>query len=402
MQIYGAAMYRRLAVAQSPLNRTRCPEYSQAAFAGPSDRQRSDAVTEDPARFESDVSVHLNGLRVSEEARRRHRLELMPHTSRGQFLDGGSALFDLPRGTPSVWGTGSSVLWAKGEALIISGPPGVGKTTIAGQLVAGLVGVHDDVLGLPVTQCRRVLYIAADRPLQIRRAIRRCFDPEHRPVVEDRLTFWEGPPRTDFALQPTALVEMCEKVGADVVIIDSLKDVALGLAEDGVGARLNSAMQTALAADIQVLALHHHRKSQNGSVPKALPDVYGSTWITAGAGSVVSLWGDAGSSIVDLTHLKQPVSEVGPWRVVHNHQHGHSTVLTEFDVEQFLRQVGAPVSTKHVAAARVNKFPNDLTKSNIEGTRKTLESLVRQGVVGKTDGTKGGKNGGQESLYSLL
>jgi hypothetical protein len=42
-------------------------------------------------------------------------------------------------------------------------------------------------------------------------------------------------------------------------------------------------------------------------------DVYGSTWLTAGTGSVILLHGEPGDPIVSMHHLKKPVAEGGPY-----------------------------------------------------------------------------------------
>ncbi|MDT1837607.1 AAA family ATPase, partial [Acinetobacter baumannii] len=92
-----------------------------------------------------------------------------------------------------VWGRGENVLWAEGEALMIYGGSGVGKTTIAGQLIRALILADGDVLGLPVTPAAgRVLYLAMDRPSQAARSLSRQFHAgAHRPALSERLTVWE-------------------------------------------------------------------------------------------------------------------------------------------------------------------------------------------------------------------
>jgi len=122
-------------------------------------------------------------------------------------------------------------------------------------------------------------------------------------------------------------MRMCEQAGADTVVVDSLKDAAIGLSDDEVGAGWNRARQFALREGVQVLELHHTvKRGANGAEPNTLADIYGSTWITSGAGSVISLWGEAGDPIVSLRHLKQPFAEVGPFRLLHDHTTGITTV----------------------------------------------------------------------------
>jgi replicative DNA helicase len=79
---------------------------------------------------------------------------------------------------------------------------------------------------------------------------------------------------------------------------------------------------------------------QDTRKPKALAGVYGSRWLTAGMGSVVCVWGDAGDLVVELTHLTQPVEQVGPMLVVHDHERGSSTVHEQVDLEQLLKNAG--------------------------------------------------------------
>ncbi len=64
----------------------------------------------------------------------------------GHLTEGGEFVLDIPEAT-AIWGDGSAIGWNGGEALILAGPNGVGKSTIAAQLVrARLTGGR--VLGL--------------------------------------------------------------------------------------------------------------------------------------------------------------------------------------------------------------------------------------------------------------
>ncbi len=73
-----------------------------------------------------------------------------------------------------VWGNDDAPLAVEGEGLMLFGPQGVGKTTIAQQLVLALAGIRNKCLGLSVRPERgKVLYLAMDRPEQIKRSFRR-------------------------------------------------------------------------------------------------------------------------------------------------------------------------------------------------------------------------------------
>ncbi len=231
-----------------------------------------------------------------------------------RLVRGGSFVLDQPREVPALWGAGDRVLWARGEALMIVGPAGVGKTTLAQQVVIARLGLTSEVLDLPVEPTSsRVLYLACDRPPQIARSLARMVRPCDRELLDDRLMVWKGPPPLDFARHPDTLLDMAQSAQADTVVIDSLKDVALKLTDDEAGSGYNSARQRALAEGVDLIELHHQRKAGSGLAgkPNSLADVYGSVWITAGAGSVLLVWGEAGDSVVQVTHLKQPAEDVG-------------------------------------------------------------------------------------------
>lgn len=308
----------------------------------------------------------------------------MPAVDR--FVDGASFILDAPQDVPAVWGGGTEVLWAEGEALMICGGNGVGKTTVATQLLRGRLGLSTSVLGLPVEPgTRRVLYLAMDRPAQIRRAMHRAFAPEERDVLAECLTFWQGPPLVDMAQQPYLLTRMCEQADADTVVVDSLKDAAIGLSSDETGAGWNRARQAALVAGVQVLELHHLvKRNSNGGEPDSIADIYGSAWLTAGAGSVILLSGQPGDPVVKMRHLKQPMDEVGPWQVVHDHTCGISTVQGDADPLAVLRANGQQgMSAKALASALYEK-PNP-TPAEVQKARRKLDKLVDVDLAHRVD-----------------
>lgn len=297
--------------------------------------------------------------------------------ARERYLGGGAFIFTDRVTTRAVWGRESSVLWGGGEPLYIVGPPGVGKTTIAHQLVAGRMGLRDEVLGYPVAMHHsRVLYLASDRPNQIRFAFRRLFSRDDLEVLESDLVVWEGRPPVDFATNPEGLYAMARAVKADTVIVDSVKDVVSNINEPAQGQAFNTALQVCVANGVETLCLHHTRKKQQG-VKQGIDDVYGG-WLAAGAGSVVFLKGDPGANIVELHHVKQPMDEVGPLRILHDHDAGTSIVdRGEIDLVKVL--AGAPMGARELAG--MNYETSNPTRDQVEKMRKRCERKVAAGVL---------------------
>lgn len=228
--------------------------------------------------------------------------------------DGAAFILGRPDNLPALWGAGQDVLWAGRQALMVVADTGIGKTTLAGLLVrAQLFG--GDVLGLPVRPVTgNILYLAMDRPEQIGAAFARQFGDEHAAELAERLIFRPGPPPGDFAQNPGLLAKLAEQHRAQVVYLDSLKDAAIGLSNDTVGAAYNQARQQVLAEGRQLCELHHTTKGGGAS--------FGSAWLAGGAGSVVQIEGKAGSDVGRLVHLKQPAGVVGPWRLHHDRRAG--------------------------------------------------------------------------------
>ncbi len=89
-----------------------------------------------------------------------------------------------------------------------------------------------------------------DRPAQIARAAHRIFTEDERDLLAERVRFWKGPPPADIARNPGLLLALAEAAGAQTVYLDSVKDAAIGLSDDEVGAGYNRARQRLLANDV--------------------------------------------------------------------------------------------------------------------------------------------------------
>ncbi len=291
-------------------------------------------------------------------------------------VDGATFVDDVPDEIPANWGYESVVLWAQGEPLMLVGPDGVGKTTLGQQIALARVGLFDQLLRFPIASARaRVLYIAADRPRQAASSMRRMIRPEDRDTLRERLVVWKGPLPFSLADEPRGLIDLSRQLGASDVVIDSLKDVQVDLVKDEIGSRVSIAFQELIASDRELLCLHHQRKQMNAAAkPRTLADVYGSRSLTAGMGSVLLIWGDAGDLVVELKHLKQPAEEVGPLMLTHDHSRGRTNVHEAADLEQLLTNATHGLTVHDVA--QVIFTTADPSRNEIEKARRKLNSLI--------------------------
>lgn len=329
------------------------------------------------------------------EAEIESRLNVIHSSER--LMPGGTFILDGADEFIPLWGHGDQVAWAEGESLWICGPQGVAKSTLMQNVALRRHGILDgDVLGWPVARADAPgLYLAMDRPLQIKRSLRRMVGEEHRAALDANLIVWKGPPPCDLAKHTDTLVNLADQAGAGTVYIDSLKDAAVGLSDDEVGAGLNRAVQTCLANGIEVTGAHHQRKGQQGGTkPTSLDDVYGSTWITSGAGSVILLWGKAGDPVMQLEHLKPPAEPVGPFKVFVDFDRG--TVGIDEQVDLWLMASRTAHGLTVEGAARAIFGVSEPDRPQIEKARRKLD---KHPYLEKVEGIRPAGGGTPPTLY---
>jgi hypothetical protein len=301
-------------------------------------------------------------------------------------VSGREFVLEIPSDPPALWGEGSRVAWAEGEGLVIYAPQGVGKTSLAQQLINARVGIGPpELLGLPVKRCHgKSLYLALDRPPQIARSWRRMVTDDDADVLAERVIVWQGPLPFKLSLdEPGELVRWAQGLGVtDQILVDSYKNLAPSLSDEKTGALIDAVAQETLAEGVGWVGLHHPRKANaDNKRPDQLDDVYGSTWLTAGMGSVICLWGKAGETRVELSHLKQPADPIGPLVVLHEHECGRSTAVNA--------PLGSKPRERLILAAFVQRggVGTDLRLKDLETlggerqTREALARLVEQGVL---------------------
>jgi len=314
------------------------------------------------------------------------------HVWRQHFVDGATFILDTPTEIAALVGTGNEVLWAQGESLMIAGPMGLGKTTMAIQLMREQLGLGTgQFLGLPVEQrAGTILYLAMDRPRQLARAALRVFTEADRTVLAERVKIWQGPPPSDVAKNPHILSELAKAAGAATVYLDSVKDAAIGLSDDAVGAGYNRARQLLLSGGVELAELHHTvKRGANGTAPTTAADVYGSAWITAGTGSIVLLSGEPGDPVVEFRHVRTPANEIGPLRLLHDQDAGIVTIDDKVDLVA-LATVQGPDGLSAKLAATVLFSTDKPTAAQVEKARRKLNRLVEKKLLLRRDGSTGG------------
>ena len=304
---------------------------------------------------------------------------------------GGDFILDEPETIPAVWGVDDRVLWPEGEGVMTVGHQGVGKTTIGQQLVLHRLGIREGALfGLPVKRDDRpILYLAMDRPRQAARSFRRMISESDRQPLNEQLAVWGGPLPVDPTKDKDQFVDFAEQVCPNVgtIVVDSVKDLAPGISDDKVGSALNQSWQEAIARDVQLMLLHHERKAANGNKRiHSLDDVYGSTWLTSGLGSVMVLEGESGDPTVELRHLKQPAEPIGPLTLRHEHGVGRTVLFDgQPDLKQYLIAAGTNGVTAEEAAMAIIGRATDNDKKTI---KRHLEKLIKQQMAYKHAGRR--------------
>jgi replicative DNA helicase len=119
-------------------------------------------------------------------------------------------------------------------------------------------------------------------------------------------------------------------------------------------------------------------------------------------GSVVLLWGEAGSPVVELRHLKQPAGEVGPLTLVHRHLEG-VTEVERGPADPLAVLAGRPNGiTADDLACLEHPGTTEVTRAMKEKARRRLDALAKAGKLDKVAGQKGGEAGGAPTRYHLV
>lgn len=319
-----------------------------------------------------------------------------------RLMSGGLFVAGAELGAGPLHGDGDDVLHAAGEPTLVVAGTGLGKSTYAQNYMLHRVSLRTEPwLGLPVAPLpldRSILYIAADRPRQIQRSLRRMVSTLDYPVMDEAIVFWRGPLPFLINQDPLRLaafvraLEISTKRQFDEVVLDSLKDVAVDLAKDEGGSAVAVALARLVADDRNVLVLHHERKAERVAkkAPGSIDDIYGSQFLGACAGNVIYLYGEPGAHILTLHHLKQSSDQVGPLTLRHDHTTGRLELEASPDLLAVLRRRPQGMTAKD-ACLTLYSDENPVANT-IEKARRRLDRLVNDRLAWRRDGIPGTPN----------
>ncbi len=220
--------------------------------------------------------------------------------------------------TRSLVGDGDRILWARGEPFVTCGDTSHGKSTFDQNIMRGNIGLIEQVIGLSLSSFNHILYVAADRPSQIKYSLRRMINETNRSTWNERVHIHEGPfsfglNEEPFKLLP-AIRDIADKLDQppfDCVFLDSLKDLVSEMDDNSDGIHINQSFQSVCQQGIELAVMVHPRKL--GRDRKGIPildDVGGNKQITNGAGSVIFLGEPDAEGYQPLYHLKPPAERI--------------------------------------------------------------------------------------------
>lgn len=309
---------------------------------------------------------------------------------------------NIPDTLPAIWGADERAYWSDGELAILWGGDGTNKTTIAHNVMAGMLGFEgfETVTGQPVRPMapgEQILYLAFDRPRQIERSWSRFMQPRYADRARDGIIWRTDSLPFDPARHPLAVADWIADVYPRVrySVWDNVWDAFGDFNNTDNATSAGIALNAVARSGVNVLALHHNRKG--GQASKKAPDthdsLYGGRNFAAKAGSIVNVWkpeGNDGSSVT-ITQTKEASERIPRQTLYVDARRGTLTRLSSDDMTLAkLLQTRSPEWVEISELAQVHRHTDKPTEADKQATRRALDGMKevehRKAETGKAGG----------------
>lgn len=195
--------------------------------------------------------------------------------------------------------------------MLLSGPPGVGKTQLALNFAYGLA-TGTDTLGYRPESASRVLFVSAEMGPADLKVFTDSMTPRYKDYLNElQENFYILPLGEPLYLNlkpiQDQLRRMVETLSLRGIVFDSLGSATNKALTDEEATKSLLDFNDRFRNEMGVFTwfLHHNRKAtENNKEPSGLADIYGSQYITARATTVLSLW-PVKSGILKVRELKK-------------------------------------------------------------------------------------------------
>ena len=229
---------------------------------------------------------------------------------------------------------------------------------------------------------------ARSSEIRPREAFKRLVNLNDADLLAETPRHWKGAaPVRSREVRSGALADFVESHRAGTLMIDSVKDMTVGLSDDVQRCQFNMAIEEGHRPRHRVLSNHHQRKAQaEKKRPDTLDDVYGPRGLPQATEACCLLWGKPNDPIVTLHHVKSP-------RMRSDRSNSRSTSSKEADSPRRRNRAGTAGCRRHdgleaADAARQVYETDKPSAARREKIRRQLEELVKGGVATSQKGIK--------------